>query len=152
MRIRQREAARTDFEIKAYEIVQDFKRRCNAQEQTPFDRPLGAFKRKAYRLLRRTIADEGMHKVIKAVLRAEKKEPARLHYADNQFHFGLLAIDPHGVVTNKRRLWLWSRQMAYADKHNVPAHFLLGFLWQSGSADDISRKLEKGYREPWFGR
>lgn len=145
-------AALSNFEDSADRIVEAYERRHLTKGPTPYESPLGTFKRESYELLRRTIADEGKHNVIKSIVRRFKIEPARLHYADNPFHYGLLAIDPHRIVTKKRRLSLWSRQMAYANRHDVPAYFLLGFLWQSGSPNDISRKLKEGAREPWFGR
>lgn len=149
---RERLAALSDFEHAADQIVERYEAHAAATGKTPYESPLGTFKRESYKLLRRTIADEGKHNVIKAIVRREDVEPARLLYAENPFHFGLLAIDPYRIVIEKRRLSLWSRQMAYADRHDVPAHFFLGFLWQSGSSDDISRKLLDDCREPWFRR
>lgn len=149
---RARLTALQEFEEAADQIIMDYASASRAKGQSHYERPLGTFKRESYKLLRRVIAEQGQHKVIKNVVRSWGVEPARLDYAENRYHFGLLAIDPQSDVLDRKRLSLWSRQMTYADLHGVPDRYLLGFLWQSGSPSQISRKLKEGYREPWFGR
>lgn len=147
---RARLTAESEFEEAAELIIMNYSSASRAKGQSPYYSPLGVFKRESYKLLRRVIAERGQHKVIKRVVRKWNIEPPRLHYAENQYHFGLLAIDPQLDVLDRKRLSLWSRQMTYADLHGVPDYYLLGFLWQSGSPSQISRKLKEGYREPWF--
>lgn len=149
---RARLTALHEFEEAADQILENYALASRERGQAPYERPLGAFKRESYKLLRRVIAERGQHKVIKSVVRTWDLQPARLQYAENQYHFGLLAIDPQFDVLDRKRLSFWSRQMTYADLHGVPACYLLGFLWQSGSPSQISRKLREGYREPWFGK
>ncbi|MGB7371839.1 hypothetical protein [Erythrobacter sp.] len=140
------------FEHEADRILDVYSRNRFSSPDSPYEAPLGTFKRESYRLLRQTIFTEGRHKIIKSIVRKMDVEPKRLKYRGNEFHFGLLAIDPHKDVLDRKRLSLWSRQLNYAHVHEVPAHLLLGFLWQSGSSAQVSQKLAEGYREPWFAK
>ncbi|HEY6814895.1 MAG TPA: hypothetical protein VI168_05085 [Croceibacterium sp.] len=90
--------------------------------------------------------------MIKAIIQTWDREPAHLFYKGNEFHWGLLAIDPHGEVLDAKRLSLLARQLTYADLHDVPAHFLIGFLYQSGPSVSVEKTLNAGTREPWFRR
>jgi len=89
--------------------------------------------------------------VISSIVRKMKIEPKRFHYRDNRFHFDMLAIDPHQEVIDRKKLSPWSRQLAYADPHDVFAYFLLGLLWQCRPSVDMGRKLRAGVKEPWYG-
>ncbi|WP_147367064.1 hypothetical protein [Aurantiacibacter zhengii] len=136
------------FDDRAYEIVKEFQR-SPKKGPTPFESRWGSFKRQAYRLIRNTKSSQGGHKVIKSIVRSEDRIPAYLLYKGNEFHWGLLAIDPHGVVLDAKRLSLISRQLKYADNHDVPAHYLVGFLYQSGASTSTAKKLALGACEPW---
>ena len=150
-RMTKRLAAKNEFLDRADEIRENYTRDPKRQATSPYSSPLGSFKRESYKLLRRTISAEGGHNVIKSVLKDAKVDPPRLNFRENQFHFGLLAIDPEREAMDPKRLSLFARQLTYADLHEVPAHFLVGFLHQSGSSASISKKLKADYREPWFG-
>ena len=128
--------------------------RCAAHKRTrglsPFENALGQWKREAYTLVRGTINRAGGHNIIKTIIRSRNVTPDRLLYAGNEFYWGLLAIDPFEAAVTKKDISIFSRQMAYADLHSIAPHFLVGFLYQSGSPTQITRKLKEGYREPWF--
>jgi len=45
----------------------------------------------------------------------------------------------------------YSYQLHYADRHNVPLEFLIGFLYQSGSIAEVCRKAKDPVkREAWY--
>lgn len=143
--------ATSAFEAGADLILQQFHAAKGRTANSPFDSRWGTFKRNAYDLIRRTKGLEGRHNVIKGLVRRFEAEPARLAYKGNEFHFGLLAIDPEGEAIDARRVSLFARQMTYADLHEIEPWQLIGFLYQSGPSTDIAKKLVQGAREPWFG-
>lgn len=137
------------FTERANQIVTAF-RNAPKKGTTPFDSRWGTFRRDAYRLIRTTKSSSGGHRVIKSVVRTFDRVPSKLLYNGNEFNWGLRAIDPDEDVMDEKRLSLLALQLTYADIHEVPAHYLVGFLYQSGSSASTSRKLKAGLREPWY--
>lgn len=139
------------FEERADQIVAEYDKRKDLPAKSPYDSALGGFKRQSYDMLRKYISRPGGHKIIKSVIKRVGTEPVRLSYKGNEFYFGLVAIDPHQDILDKRRLELFAKQLKYADLHEVPGHLLVGFLYQSGSAARLRAKLNSNHREPWLG-
>ncbi|MXO86473.1 hypothetical protein GRI38_10600 [Altererythrobacter aurantiacus] len=144
--------ATANFEDKADRIIADALRIQRTGAASPFENRLGFFKTEAYKLLRRTITAQGGHTIITSIVRKMDVDPSHIFYRGNEFHYGLLAIDPHFDVIDAKGVSRFARQFAYAHKHDVPAHLLIGFLYQSGSTDEITRKLQNNTFEPWFGK
>lgn len=139
------------FEAAGDAIQEGYRQRKKLPRLPPFDGKWGFLKREAYRLIRRQITEPGGHRTIKSIVRRWKREPREPSYDDNPFYWGLLAIDPAQDILDQRDLTRFAHQLMYAHRHDVPAHFLVGFLYQSGSTAEVSRKLAEGQREPWFG-
>lgn len=140
------------FESQATLLKEQFDKNSRRKPLSPFDSAWGAFKRESYALIRGIKGSPGGHNVVKHIVTLAGVEPARLYYKGNEFHWGLLAIDPELEILDRKRVSRFARQMAYADLHGVHPNNLVGFLYQSGSAAAVTRKLADNAREPWFGK
>ena len=69
---------------------------------------------------------------------------------ENPFHFGLLALFADDSVVSKQDRSLFAMQMLYAYHHGIPPAFLIGFIYQAGSKEEIKRKLSDGCIERGF--
>jgi hypothetical protein len=145
------QVARDAFALRAHSIVERF-HELPKKGLSPYESRWGYFKRESYRLIRSTKSQPGGHNAMKSIVTMEDRDPPRIFYRGNEFYYGLIAIDPHHDVLDDKRLSLIARQLAYADLHEVPPHYLVGFLYQSGASTEISKKLKARAREPWFGR
>ena len=139
------------FEEAAHLIRNEYNRKKLMKGLSPFDSKWGSFKTNSYRIITLTKSEPGGHTIIKNNVRTSGREPARLDYLGNEFHWGLVAICGEDDILSPKKLYLFSRQMAYAEAHIVPARYLVGFLYQSGSAATVPMKLKTGAHEPWFG-
>lgn len=127
---------------------------CNSAELSPFERPVGQFKRLAYGLIKRTISEPGGHNVIKSIVHyINHNGPS---YGSNPFYSALLVMDEDRLelgnkhqALDRRTLALFANEMLYADRHNVPPCLLLGFLYQIGKPARWMKKLKAGELEPW---
>ena len=139
-----------------YEQAKKIKRRYdepeNYQFSGPYTKPLSILKVESYKFIRRKLRDIENHSIIKRRAEEIGRDPSNLTFQRNQFHFGLIALDIDEKILDAKRISLWARQMTYAARHEIPAHLLIGFLYQSGSSTDISKKLMANYMEPWFGQ
>lgn len=138
-----RKKALERFSDQAFAMVEEYTANKGKPAPSPYFEPYKAFKRKAYALIRRTRLEQGGGQLIKGIVRRYDVEPAHLHYKGNEFHFGLLAIDPEDEVLDARKRSLLARQLTYAHLHDVPPKYLVGFLWQSGPTAEIPRKLKR---------
>ena len=115
--------------------------------KNPYSRPIGEFKRKAYHLIREVLAN-GPNMIISI-----HRDLDIIHdgpsITANPFYWGLLAMDEDHEKFTKHQLGLFSRQMLYANRHDVPPCLLVGFLYQSGMASKISEHTALNAVELW---
>lgn len=143
--------AASAFEHRADEILAVYEaKKTSARGGSPFEAKEGYLKRKAYELICEYLAAPGRSGTIKSIVRLWRREPRSPPFSENPFFWGLLALDPQGDVLNPARLHLYSRQLLYAHRHEVPPHYLIGFLYQSGNPGDLSFKVARNLREDWF--
>lgn len=114
----------------------------------PFDGPLGEFKRRAYSFLRPYIHTSGGHKTISNVLDHLAISERRRSRDQNPFYLGLLALDEYRDLSSSD-LSRFAKQMLYADSNDVPACFLVGFVYQVGGPTKIAQRLKANFKEPW---
>jgi hypothetical protein len=135
--------AQVAFEEMADRIREEFLRRKNLKGLRPFETANGNFKRSAYALIRRTMAQPGGAGTIKGVVRrGAPRLPNSPSYTENPFYWGLLAIDPHLEVILKRQyLTLFAQQFLYANRNAVGPEHLIGFLYQAAVRRDLPAKL-----------
>ena len=69
----------------------------------------------------------------------------------NTFHVLIMCVyeEDGGHFTRQERHQI-GRELRYAHKHSIPPELVSGFLLQSGSRKEISKKLNAGYIEPAF--
>ena len=138
-----------DFKIEAIDIVREYgSRNETADKLSPFNSAEGYLKRECYFLIKKFMTDNSASiKKLSCYSSRTAKQPS---YTDNQFYWGLLAIDPAYAAIKERNLILYSRQLLYAHRHNVSSEFLVGFIYQSGSPRSLRVKLDQRKREEEF--
>ncbi len=65
----------------------------------------------------------------------------------NLFHWVLVQVDLQNLTVAARNVM--AKQLLYAYRHSIPPYLLEGFLHQTGSPQEISRKLDRSIYEPW---
>ncbi|GGD64859.1 hypothetical protein GRI62_11720 [Erythrobacter arachoides] len=121
-----------EFDEIAALIRAEVKWRREQPDQKVFEKGDSYFKRESYALIRRTISRPGGASVIKAILRHSKIVISQPSYQENQFYWGLRAIDPHfEAMRFKQYLSRFSKQLLYSHRNGVPPIYLIGFLYQS---------------------
>ena len=126
----------------------------------PYSRESGYLRRAAYAFTR-FVEDEGGLRALSKFVEAQnlgwtsKRGPT---VDENPFHWILAAVFPDNMLKKvkgdeapmfpQERNHM-ARQLLYAERHNVPTEYLIGFLYQSGKPSEIARKLREDLREPW---
>ena len=135
-------AAQLSFEEAADRIQAEFVRRKGANGLRPFESANGYFKRAAYALIRRTIAQPGGAGTIKNAIRRFSRLPNSPSYRQNPFYWGLLAIDPYlDTIKQRQYLSLYAQQLLYAHRNAVGPEYLIGFLYQTASQRNLPARL-----------
>lgn len=115
----------------------------------PWDNSTGYLRREIYRLVR--LFDELEHGgAIQAIVRA-RGAPRSPTYDENKFHWGLLAFEPataQALSPHQRRLF--ASQLLYAERHNVPEAYLIGFIYQTGLGTLIFESVSGGATDPLY--
>lgn len=143
--------AATEFEQRADHILAEYSAKLTAEVvRSPYQAKEAYLKRASYGLIREYLRAPGRYRTIKSIVRRWHREPRSPSFSENPFFWGLIAVDPQADVLNPARIHLYSQQQLYAHRHDVPPHFLIGFLYQSGNPGDLSHKVASGYREEWF--
>ncbi len=116
---------------------------------SPYERPISEFKRKAYSHIRKALSSPGGHNMIKSIHRDLAIQHKGPMFHENPFYWGLLAFDEKREKLKAQEVGFFSRQMFYADKHDVPPCLLVGFLHQIGSRSKLSLEKLKAMDEQW---
>jgi hypothetical protein len=90
----------------------------------------------------------------------EERFPYRpkVSFRENPFHWAFFGLrkperdkEEHADLITRNEVMRYGRQLVYAHRHNVPTNLLVGFIYQSGGPDFVSRKaLDPARREGWF--
>ncbi len=142
----------TEHETRVDGRAQTDKNPISSQElakPSPFASKEGYLKRESYHLIVKTINLNGGHAAIKAESDYEKRYDAdRMpSYTDNRFYWGIWAIFPDFDIKTLR---YYANQLEYANRHGVPAEYLIGFLLQCGNNRLLRRKISCRYTEDEF--
>lgn len=125
------------FTRAADQITCDWIKRSKSDGLPPAETATGYLKRSAYTLIRAYL-DAGCGRIIIDQVRREGRIPKRGPAFDvNPFHWGLLAIFADDSIVNKDERRLFANQFLYAYRHDVPEHFLIGFLYQLGKTQHV---------------
>lgn len=142
--------AASAFLNSAEDIAEIFNAKRGTKGLSPFEGPIGTFKRSAYALIRDTLAKPGGLRTLKNIESSLDIESRSFSDRRNPFYLGLLAFDENRKLLKPQELYLFANQMLYAHRHNVPAYFLIGFLYQTGKQRLIVQKVVNDVREAWF--
>lgn len=116
----------------------------------PGESAAGFLKRECYRIIIHYLAKGSATFFEQVVRRDGRALTSRVRLNENPFHFGMLALFSEDDVVSRQDRSTFAMQMLYAYHHGVPPKFLIGFIYQVGSKEEIRRKLGKGYIEPGF--
>lgn len=140
-----------EFDRIGDELIAEWQRRKkNESPVSPFDSAMGYLKRESYRIIIHFIKIEETSFFERVVRRDGRALTSRVKLDENPFHFGLLALFNGDDVLTRQDRSVFSMQMLYAYRHCIPPKLLIGFSYQSGSKDDIRRKLAEHYVEDGF--
>lgn len=135
--------------------------------RAPYDAPVSVLQRMAYEFVRDhrlSTADILITTAIENYRdKQEDKKPTedrrnlrrlRIAYKINPFHWVLSGLECGINVPNfnfgKHDVFRLSQQLIYADRHDMPPHLLVGFLYQSGTIKDVCNKAkDPSRREQW---
>ena len=149
---------RKSFQLKDYmrsieNICDDWLRHSGATGRglSPQTSRNGEFLRAVYALVL-SYRDCGKLEIIKKLVEKDGNAPARgPTFEENPFHWALLSVfSEQGDGPDRRERSLFAYQMLYADRHKVPPHLLIGFIYQCGKQTPISQRLKQGEIEPGF--
>jgi len=133
------------------EMIMEWMRRKGAKEaMPPAESPAGYLKRECYRIIIHYLSKDRARFFEQVVRRDGRGLTSRVKLEENPFHFGMLALFTDDSVVSRQDRSTFAMQMLYAYHHAVPPKFLIGFIYQVGSKEEIRRKLAEGYVEPGF--
>lgn len=145
-------AASRLFTQAADQISWEWMKRSTRTGLAPTETATGYLKRSGYTLIR-TYLDAALGGIIIDQVRKDGRVPKRSPtFEENPFHWGLLAIFADDSIISKDERRLFANQFLYAHRHNVPEHFLIGFLYQLGKTQQVFDHVRSGRREPWYSR
>lgn len=139
------------FDAIGRQLIDEWERRKSLSETpSPAETATGYVKREAYRIIIHYWTS-GRGSFFEQVVRRDGRAlTSRVRLDENPFHFGLLALFADDGVVSRQDRSVFAMQMLYAYHHGVPPTFLIGFIYQAGSKEEIRRKLAAGTIEPGF--
>lgn len=86
-----------------------------------------------------------------AVLGHRLTHEPRMRFSENPFYWALAAlVAENQLEIEKRFISRFACQMKYADRHQVPTEYLIGFIYQVGGIERIRNKLNRNEFEDWY--
>jgi hypothetical protein len=133
-------------------VAEVSKRNVETEMRPPFDTARGYLKRELYRYVCERLDQKAAVALEWCIEETrEGRLPRRPTFKQNPFHWALLGLQNRPELNlRKGEISRFGRQLLYARRHRVPAHFLIGFIYQTGSPALINRKLADDEREPWL--
>ncbi|MDO7843769.1 hypothetical protein [Sphingomonas immobilis] len=123
---------------------------------TPFEASHSVVKRMAYEFVLQHRATSKFN-WIEAAISDDRDEgrTIRTRFDDNHFHHVMFGLSKHIHFGNysitKWNVSRFAKQLLYAERHEVPPEYLVGFLYQSGTISEIEAKVDDpNFREDWF--
>lgn len=117
-----------------------------------YDRPDGKLKRYVYQLVRDCIeggwVDE-LKECAERQLGGARLKPSERNNA-NPFYWGLTAVCGEKYKLPRTTKSRFAQELLYADMHDVPPEFLVGFIYQIGPSGDLQHKIDKKEMQRWF--
>lgn len=140
-----------DFDAVVRQLLDEWKqRKQNPEPASPAESAAGYLKRECYRIIIHYVTKGAAPFFEQVVRRDGRALTSRVKLEQNPFHFGMLALFSDDSVVSRQDRSTFAMQMLYAYRHSVHPKFLIGFIYQAGSKEDIRRKLAEGSIEPGF--
>lgn len=141
----------SEFDAVSGALIKEWEARKNSSAvMPPAETAAGYLKRECYRIIIHYMT-KGPASFFEWVVRRDGRAlTSRVKLEENPFHFGLLALFNGEDVVSRQDRSTFASQMLYAYHHSVPPKFLIGFIYQAGSKEEIRRKLAEGVIEPGF--
>lgn len=117
----------------------------------PWDNWSGRIRTRIYALVQRYKA-EGNLRIISAIVGSLEREPLKVSFRANPYYWALYAARNDGdiLMLTYKDISRFAQQMLYAERNDIEPELLVGFAYQQGDENDISRKLASKEREPWY--
>lgn len=156
-RKRQKKSQSADGTSTTTEYIEEMPQ--NTYNLPPYHHPSSIIKRMAYGFVRKhrgrgldwriekSIANymESEHSVRKNEIKTGRRR-FKYQYEQRPFYFVLLGLHQRiysgGFSIEKPDVTKFSQLLEYADRHNVPPKYLIGFLYQSGTSNQLRKKLK----------
>ena len=119
-------------------------------EKTPCFRRASLLKRRIYTMIRDMKANGSLTPFLQAAFSSRNAPRLSKKLKDNEYYAFLRVILRGKVSRRPGEIIRIARELKYAQKHDVPEEFLIGFLYQCGSHARIVEMLAAGKMEPWW--
>lgn len=140
-----------DFDVIVEQMIAEWQnRKGSAAPLSPAESAAGYLKRECYRIIIHYMSKGAASFFERVVRRDGRALTSRVKLEQNPFHFGMLALFSDDSVVSRQDRSTFAMQMLYAYHHAVPPKFLIGFIYQVGSKEEIRRKLAESCIEPGF--
>lgn len=116
----------------------------------PYDAAPGYLKRAVYEFVMDPAVSADGHERLKAIVQSERNAVSRPGYiGENPFFWGFSLVFGHDDKFPRADRSKFAEQLLYASKHQVPARFLVGFLYQIGGHPRVLKQRSGGTVEGW---
>ena len=121
--------------------------------KSPYNKPHSKLKRSVYTLVKKCVEHNLIHVIEKRVM-LQHENSGTFKPSDsnkkNPFYWGLLAVCTKRNPLPRSNLHRFALELQYANMHDVPVHFLIGFIYQIGTSEGLQDKIRNSIMQPWF--
>lgn len=128
--------------------------------ERPYDSLNGYLKREVYLMVKLYLLKGNEDQLRNAVIKNLEENNVTFKSSQasqaNPFYWGLMSVLARPNKKNKKNpvrrqdLHKFSNELLYAHRHDVPSKFLVGFIYQIGNSDHLSKRLSEGTMEEWY--
>lgn len=116
----------------------------------PYDTATGYLKRAVYEFVLDPAVAAGGYERLKTIVESERNAASRpVYVGENPFFWGFSLVFGHDDDFPRADRSKFAEQLLYASKHEVPARFLVGFLYQIGGHPRVLKQRSGGKVEGW---
>ena len=157
-RLERDKAAGKSLEVKQRDETGANKKANRRTVTSPYDEPISYLKRTIYSTVRHCWKSDALDILRECAMEAlaggksntaNRSAPQAM---ENPFYFGTVLITNGDKAFKRNYRSRFPRELLYAHMHDVPPHLLIGFLYQIGASDHISRRLQNEDYESWCGK
>jgi hypothetical protein len=156
--LKRREAILKEWKNAQAAKLNDAKGRSTRPASSPSKEPLSILKRRVYGAVRTCWKSDALEILRKCAVESGMPEKTKIACRimpdgiENPYYLGLALVTAKIPDFKPHYRSRFPREMLFAHMHDVPPDLLIGFLYQIGSSDQISRRLQNKEYEAWNGR